>query len=280
MGGSGAIFLIDRIGFPATYLLVAGAILVITLTITLNIRKAPATAKEVPPPGDPLRALLPRNPHLFARRGEGDALVAASGGRHLLRHSAARGVRAEPRLRHHLRQGGAADVERQLRHALGRRAAGKRMFCIFGGLLSDRFGRRPLMTLSVVGVALPTLYLAAVLWMQGIIGPDQLAVQSADELSRLILIYWVITLIYAALQGIGYSVQTAIFMDVTSPLVAATQFTAYTALMNFGRSYYAVVQGYAEELLGYPAMLALDCCFGTLCLLPLLFMGKRKRTIG
>ena len=45
----------------------------------------------------------------------------------------------------------------------------------------------------------------------------------------------------------------ALFMDITTPAVAATQFTAYMALMNLCISYTAWWQGFAVERIGYPA---------------------------
>ena len=61
-------------------------------------------------------------------------------------------------------------------------------------------------------------------------------------------------------------------MDITSPAVAATQFTAYMALMNLCISYTAAWQGYAVERIGYPATLVLDSLVGLvgLALLPMM----------
>jgi hypothetical protein len=47
-------------------------------------------------------------------------------------------------------------------------------------------------------------------------------------------------------------------MDITTPAVAATQFTAYMALMNLCISYTATWQGYVVERIGYPSTLVLD----------------------
>jgi hypothetical protein len=51
-------------------------------------------------------------------------------------------------------------------------------------------------------------------------------------------------------------------MDITTPKVAATQFTAYMAMLNLTISYTAVWQGWAIEKLGYPATLTLDAALG------------------
>ena len=55
-------------------------------------------------------------------------------------------------------------------------------------------------------------------------------------------------------------------MDVTNPLVAATQFTAYMALLNLVISYSAAWQGWAAERWGYPITLVADAVLGLLCL--------------
>ena len=61
-------------------------------------------------------------------------------------------------------------------------------------------------------------------------------------------------------------------MDITTPAVAATQFTAYMALMNLCISYTAAWQGSLVERIGYPATLVVDSVVGLigLALLPLM----------
>ncbi len=277
LGGSGAIFLIDRIGFFGNYLLVAVAILAIAATITLNIREKPLPEKEMRPKEGFWKPLT-REVHVYLR----DACRAM-----LSTRQAVFGIFfallppgafvlslafATTFAKQELRM---SNDNYALLSAVAPLASA--VFCILGGVLSDRFGRRRLMVISILGVAIPTLYLAFVLWRQGIAAPGDAKHLLPEDLNRLILAYWIAMLIYSALQGIGYSVQAAIFMDVTSPLVAATQFTAYMALINFGRSYYAILQGYAEVSISYPLMLILDCCCGLLCLVPL-FLMKTKKT--
>jgi len=66
-------------------------------------------------------------------------------------------------------------------------------------------------------------------------------------------------------------------MDITNPAVAATQFTAYMALLNLCISYSAWWQGIAVERFGYPLTLLADCVFGlsALVLLPLMRPPQR-----
>jgi PAT family beta-lactamase induction signal transducer AmpG len=74
-----------------------------------------------------------------------------------------------------------------------------------------------------------------------------------------------------------YGVGTAIYMDVTTPAVAATQFTAYMALCNVVYSYSSTWQGRSLQSWGYPTTLAIDAIFGLLCILLLPLMGRRRR---
>jgi len=94
---------------------------------------------------------------------------------------------------------------------------------------------------------------------------------------ELVYLFWVFTLAYAVFNGLMYGVGTAIFMDVTTPAVAATQFTAYMALCNLCYSYSATWQGITLDRWGYPATLTIDGLLGLTCLALLPFMGARLR---
>jgi PAT family beta-lactamase induction signal transducer AmpG len=71
-----------------------------------------------------------------------------------------------------------------------------------------------------------------------------------------------------------YGTRSAIMMDVTNPAVAATQFTAYMALMNLAISYSATWQGIAIEAWGYPRTMLVDGLFGLACLLVLPWLKR------
>jgi PAT family beta-lactamase induction signal transducer AmpG len=88
----------------------------------------------------------------------------------------------------------------------------------------------------------------------------------------LLVTFWATTIIYNVFQGLYYGIRSALFMDITTPAVAATQFTAYMALMNLCISYTAAWQGYAVERIGYPATLVVDSLVGLagMLLLPLM----------
>jgi hypothetical protein len=94
----------------------------------------------------------------------------------------------------------------------------------------------------------------------------------------LVTAFWAATLVYAVFQGLMYGTRTALFMDLTTPAVAATQFTAYMALLNLVIAYTANWQGRALVAWGYPATLTLDAVLGLLSLGLLPFLRPVRAT--
>jgi PAT family beta-lactamase induction signal transducer AmpG len=144
---------------------------------------------------------------------------------------------------------------------------------VFGGWLSDRYGRRRTLFVYMALMSLPVLYLMAMLTHHHWVMPNP----AEGPLRRtapvaLVTALWVATLLYSVAQGLMYGTRSAIFMDVTNPKVAGTQFTAYMAMMNLAIAYSATWQGIAIEALGYPKTLLIDAITGLLCLavLPLI----------
>ena len=66
-------------------------------------------------------------------------------------------------------------------------------------------------------------------------------------------------------------------MDITTPRVAATQFTAYMAMLNLTISYTAWWLGWAIEKLGYPATLTLDAVLGMIGVIILPFLKPKQK---
>jgi hypothetical protein len=69
-------------------------------------------------------------------------------------------------------------------------------------------------------------------------------------------------------------------MGLTSPLVAATQFSGYMALRNLMYSYSASWQGSFAEAQGYMATLRLDAWIAFLPILLIPFLTPRKGEAG
>ena len=64
-------------------------------------------------------------------------------------------------------------------------------------------------------------------------------------------------------------------MDLSNPAVAATQFTAYMALMNLTIAYSSWWQGNAAQRFGYPTTMVIDAALGCACLAVLPFVVGR-----
>jgi PAT family beta-lactamase induction signal transducer AmpG len=112
------------------------------------------------------------------------------------------------------------------------------------------------------------LYLMMVLQQHGWVMPRNAADRTLAP-AVLVTALWVATLTYGVALGLMYGTRSAIFMDVTNPAVAATQFTAYMALLNLSIAYSSNWQGIAIEALGYPTTMLIDAIFGLACLLVL-----------
>lgn len=155
--------------------------------------------------------------------------------------------------------------------------------CVAGGWLSDRFGRHRLLALFVVLTVAPTLWLAwAMQGAQWIMPIDVKAPGRPQPSAALVATFWAAVISFNAFQGLHYGVLSALFMDVTTPAVAATQFTAYMAMGNLVITYTAWWQGLAIERWGYPVTLAMDAAFGlaVLFLLPMIKPARGPRRPG
>jgi len=275
VGGSAVLFLTPVLGFKSTFIAVAIWIALVTLFIALPIREPkgpPRPARQ----GAPLAA-VGREMFQFLR----DALRAFIGTR-----------AAFVGLIFALLPGGAyalsLALQSNLAVELGLNDANvgwlnlwssliSATFCVAGGWLSDRFGRRKTLAWTMGCTVLPTIALALAMSKYGWIMPiAPNAPNRAIPAAALILTFWITVLVYNVFQGLYYGIRTALFMDVTTPRVAATQFTAYMALMNLTISYSANWQGHMVERRGYPTTLWVDAAFGLVCLACLPFMAARR----
>ncbi len=276
LGGGGALFLTAYMDFRSTYLVVAAAVLTITFTISIRLKERAAEKSRVPATGSVL----------VAAAGElgkyaGDALRAIFGSRAAF---VAMVMAALPM--------GAFALSLQLQSSLAVElglsnpqianlnvcsgllsAAG----CVVGGWLSDRLGRRRMLAVFLFATAIPTVYLAAVMQRHDWIMPvDPQLPDRPLAASALVTAFWAAVLVYAVFQGLVGGTRLALFMDVTTPAVAATQFTAYMAMLNLVTAYSAAWQGYAFERWGYPITLVVDAGAGLVCILLLPWTGKRS----
>ena len=76
--------------------------------------------------------------------------------------------------------------------------------------------------------------------------------------------------------GMSYGSRVSIFMGLTNPAVAATQFTAYMALSNVAIATANAWQGIIAERFSYTAALYLDAALLVLAVAVMPFLKKRE----
>lgn len=271
IGGSGVLFLIPHTGLPASFFFVSAVILSVTVFIALPLQEPNGPPRERSP-GHPL-AVAGRQIGQFGRetfraftgsRAAWLAVVFAilPSGAYALNLALQSNLAVELGLKD-------AEIARLNLTTTVLTA----VCCIAGGWLSDRFGRRKMLGLFIAGTVLPGLALAWIMQKHGWILPvatDQPA--RPIPATALVTAFWAACLAFAVFHGLMYGTRTALMMDITTPAVAATQFTAYMAIFNFVISYSATWQGFASVHWGYPITLAVDSLSGLLCLALLPFL--------
>ncbi|NQU28810.1 MAG: hypothetical protein HQ528_11010 [Candidatus Marinimicrobia bacterium] len=129
--------------------------------------------------------------------------------------------------------------------------------CIIGGWISDRVGHRKSLSVWYLLTILPTIYLAS--RFTGIEGTAGITMA----------IFFAAALAYSFTSGLIQGTRTALFMGLTNPKVAATQFTGYMALNNMVYTYSSLWQGRFADANGYASTMYLDCA---LVMVPLLII--------
>ncbi|MCC7072543.1 MAG: MFS transporter [Deltaproteobacteria bacterium] len=275
LGGSGVLFLVPWIGMAPAYVVVAGAILSVTVFIVLPLQEAKG------PPRASMGGQLIRAVTMELGAFAKGAVRAFVGSRAALvgvvfallpAGAMALGLALQSNLAVEL---GLDDQQVGWLALWSSLIAG--VCCVAGGWLSDRFGRRLTLAWTLAAASLPTAALGYLMWTHQWITP--VAVDAPGRSvppAALVSAYWVAVLTYNMFQGLFYGIRSAIFMDVTSRRAAATQFTAYMALGNLAVSYSATWQGFTIERWGYPVTLGLDAVLGVVCLACLPFMAAPR----
>ncbi len=277
IGGSGVLFLTPVMGFQPTFLVVCGWIALVFLFIALPLRepavvRAAVVGSKMAAIGRDIATFLKDAVRAFlgSRRAFiGIFFALLPGGAYALGLSLQTSMAVEFGLN-----------DTQVGIMTGLSSVISALFCIVGGWLSDRFGRRFTLAWTMALTIVPTLGLAYVMHRVGWVMPVTVTpgdVNRPIPPELLITTFWTTVLAYNVFQGLYYGIRTALFMDVTTPAVAATQFTAYMAMMNFAISYSSKWLGWASTKWGYPITLTADSIVGLVCLLCLPFMGARRK---
>ena len=135
--------------------------------------------------------------------------------------------------------------------------------CLFGGFLGDRFGIRKILGSACVASAVPTLLLA-----------DQIASVGLEAVN--VNFFYVTIVVYSFLFGMAFALSVAVYMGMTNPIVAATQFTAFMGLKNLAISYTNYWQGIVAEKFDYAVVLYVDSIILLIPLAILPFLKTRK----
>ena len=278
LGGSGVLFLMPLIGLNGGFVFVAGCIALVTVFIVLPLKEVATPALERRAAGLAAAAREMRHFSVEAFRSFVGTRGAFAGLFFALLPAGAvsMGLALQSNLAVEVGMDDDAVAWLSLWSQIISAAC-----MVAGGFLSDRYGRRRTLFFYLALMSLPVLYMMGVLIEHEWIFPSG-AGGSIKRVAApaLVSAVWMATLLYAVAQGLTYGTRSAIFMDVTNPAVAATQFTAYMAMMNLAIAYSATWQGIAIEALGYPKTLLIDAVTGLLCLAVLPFIKPATQRGG
>ena len=276
MGGSGVLFLMPLLGLKGGFVFVAACIALVTVFIVLPLKEPAAAPGSVRAAGLASAGREMRKFAVEAFRSFVGTRGAWSGLWFSLLPAGAMGLGLALQSNLSVEVGMDDDAVAWLTLWSSVISAG---CMVVGGWLSDRWGRRRMLGLYLALMSLPVFYLMTVLIEHQWIYPVAADLRR-NAPAALVTAVWVATLLYSVAQGLMYGTRSAIMMDVTNPAVAATQFTAYMAMMNLAIAYSATWQGIAIEALGYPKTLLIDGVIGLICLGVLPFIKPSATPAG
>ena len=135
--------------------------------------------------------------------------------------------------------------------------------CLVGGWFGDRFGVRRMMAIFFLVAAVPTLVLAMQI---SAVGLQQVPIE----------IFTGAIVSHGLFYGMAFGIHKAVFMGMTNPAVAATQFTAFMGMSNLAISFGNFWQGNVAERFDYSTVLYLDALFMLVPLAVIPFLRDRE----
>ena len=135
--------------------------------------------------------------------------------------------------------------------------------CVLGGIVGDKIGVKRVVAGGYLLTTVPTVFLAY-----------QISTVGLTNIPVFIFIATILT--HALIFGMAFAVRMAIFMGMTNPIVAATQFTTYMALANVAISVGNFWQGAVAERFDYSTALYIDASIVVLALCVMPFLKNRE----
>jgi len=262
LGGGGAMFVNGTFGFEAALAGIAGLLLVNLLFVVLFVRD-PYADRAVTRQAGAFRRLVGTMVSFvkevyssFWQSGRGPKIGVAFAilpiGAFALAYATLGTIQVDYGLTDH--QIAALSIYNTVASAIG---------CLAGGWLGDHFGTKKIVALAYALTAAPTVILG---------------VQISGGGLQAVPIDWFYGLIIAhgLVFGMAFGVRNAIFMGMTNPAVAATQFTAFMGMANMAISIGNYWQGIVAERMGYAVVLYLDALFALLVILVIPFLRERE----
>ena len=263
MGGGGAIYVSSFAGFNASLVYVSAVLAVSLLFVIVFIRDPYVAPASVPRKVSALShffamlgAFIRNLYEGFMRSGRGPRLGLLFALLPCAAMALAFAILGTLQVDYGLEQADIAKIS-----VLNTIAAG--IGCVIGGLLGDRFGIKKMMAGFYILTVIPTVYLAMQI---ASVGLTAIPVEA----------FFAVIVLHGLFYGGSFSLNAAIFMGMTSPLVAATQFTAYMALGNISISIGNLWQGAVAERVGYSTALYIDAALILVPLAILPFLKNRE----
>jgi MFS family permease len=262
LGGGGAMFVNGTFGFEAALAGIAGLLLVNLLFVVLFVRDPYADRAVTRQPGAFRRlvgtmvSFVKEVYSSFWQSGRGPKIGVAFAilpiGAFALAYATLGTIQVDYGLNDH--QIAALSIYNTVASAIG---------CLAGGWLGDHFGTKKIVALAYALTAAPTLILG-------------IQISGGGLQAVPIDLFYGLIIAHGLVFGMAFGVRNAIFMGMTNPAVAATQFTAFMGMANMAISFGNYWQGIVAESMGYAVVLYVDALFAMLVILVIPFLRERE----